>query len=395
MEPGRPRGYGKLTPQQEAFKDLKFGMFIHWSLFSLPTGHRNWATPVDAAKNFTAKEFDSAKLVRLAKASGAKYITFTSKHHDGFCLFSSELTDFDSCSSPAGRDFVRLMSEECEAMGMPLFIYYSLADLHHPSFAARGDPFRDYVDYYQGQIEELCTNYGRIAGFWLDPGPWHGPDLDYDITGTERIIRRLQPRALIMGRDFLESERGLPSLPGTMDQIDDHAEGVPVHLGPPSPDNPPFEVCDTLNDSWNYNRDDQNFKTSSHLIRRLVEIAGLGGNYLLNLAPTGSGRVPPEQEEIFRKIGAWLDRNGASLYGTRPIIRGPWGYGVSGKGKVFLHVLSAGDRALRIQGLKGSFDAAHLLSGEELPLVSTGSSLSVGLPRRPDPLDTIIVLERT
>lgn len=390
-------GEGCLTPEQEAFKDAKFGMFIHWSLFSLPTGHDRWASPKGAMEHFTAEEFSASAWVDLAKDAGARYITFTSKHHDGFCLFSSQLTDFDSVHSPAKQDFLKLLADECHAEDMPLFVYYSLPDLHHPSFRP-GEllEWERYVEFYQGQIREICMNYGKVAGFWLDPGPWHGLDYNYHLTETEKIIHELQPGSLIMGRDFYESEKSYPDLPGNMGRLNDYGEGDPRPMPAPGPGNWPFEVCDTINDSWQYNQQDRNFKSSSQLTRKLVGIVGMGGNYLLNQGPMASGKVQPEQARRLKVIGSWLRENGMSIYDTRPLAMVPpdWGFAVSKGNRVYLHVLQWSEGSIRLDGFEMNVSSAHLFCGEELDYLSQGGGTTVKIPKPArDEIDIIVVLE--
>ncbi len=348
-------------------------------------------------KQFTAEEFDARLWVGLARQAGARYITFTAKHHNGFCLFSTRLTDFSSPNSPAGRDFVKLLTEECRVQGMPLFLYYSLPDLHHPAFKP-GHPheWARYVRFYQGQIRELCTNYGRIAGFWLDPGPWHGHDYPYHVTQAVEMIRKLQPQALVMGRDFYECERSVPTLPGEMGWLNDEGEGDPRPMPTPGPDNWPFEVCDTVNDSWEYKESDRNFKSAEQLIRKLVAIVGLGGNYLLNLAPMGSGGIQPEQAERFRKIGAWLELNGESIYGTRPLGIPPpaWGYAVFRARKAYLHLTDWRGGRLELEGLAARVRSASLLHGGSVPQGRVGDRETMDVPESArDEIDTIIALE--
>jgi len=382
-----------LEERKEAFKDLKFGMFVHWSLFSLPGGHRNWATPPEAMDQFRAEEFDPGSLVELAQRSGARYMTFTTKHHDGFCLFSTGLTDFNSTRSPSGKDFVALLADSCRAKGMPLFLYYSLADLHHPGFGKRGEEWKSYVDYYQGQIGELCSNYGEVAGFWLDPGPWHGRDYNYALSETYDLIHDLQPHALVMGRDFFEFEKKVPELPGEMSMTDDFGEAKPFPVGPPSPSNPPFEVCETINDSWNYNPCDRNFKSPETLIRKLIRIVGAGGNLLLNLAPDGSGAIPPEQEAIFRRIGDWLQGNAPAIYSTRPVAGMPWGCIVSSPHCLYMHVISHGGGTIEVSGLNMKVNSARL-GDEELEVGRQGQRVLIELPSKLlDPLDTLVRLD--
>jgi alpha-L-fucosidase len=378
----------------EAFKDLKFGMFVHWSLFSLPSGQRNWQTPGDAIRRFRAEKFDAGEWVDLAVEGGARYMTFTTKHHDGFCLFDSSHTDFSSVQSPARRDFVALLAEECHHRGMPLFLYYSLPDLNHPSFRpGNAAEWENYTSYYQDQVRELCTGYGEIAGFWFDPGPWHGPEYDYRLTETEEIIRQEQPRALVMGRDFYEAERTPPRLPGEMGYLNDHGEGSPRTLGPPSPENPPFEVCDTVNDSWEYNAEDRNFKSPRALKRKLVSIVCQGGNLLLNQGPMASGEVQREQAKAFRSIGSWLGTYGESIYGTRPLAlpHSEGIQGVRGKGKAYLHVLEPLEGPAEVWDLPWEPASVRLLTGGDIQFASEAGRLTIEIPEDSlDPVDTVV-----
>jgi alpha-L-fucosidase len=385
-----------LRPEQEAFKDLKFGMFVHWSLFSLPTGHQRWKTPEGAAQQFMADRFDAGQWLDVAEGAGARYITFTAKHHDGFCLFSSQLTEFCSAKTPARKDFVGLLSDECRRRGMPLFIYYSLPDLHHPGFTpGQPDEWEGYIEYYQGQIAELSTNYGRVAGFWLDPGPWHGPDHDYRLTRTETIIKELQPHALVMGRDFYEAEKNAPNLPGTLGYLDDHGEGIPREMPAPSPGNWPFEVCDTMNDSWQYNESDTNFKSPDSIIRKLVSIVGTGGNYLLNVSPMASGEVDSRQVGILQEVGAWLDAKGDSVYGTRPFIPPTrWGVAVSRDNTAYLHVMTTDDVIMETPVPGGGLRSFGLMGGEGLRFTRKDSAIEIHVPPASrDGIDTVITAE--
>ncbi len=388
---------GRLRAEQDAFKDLKFGMFIHWSLFSLPTGHQNWRTPESAVTRFSAEKFDASSWVQLARDAGARYMTFTAKHHDGFCLFSSDLTNYDSMHSPTRRDFVRLLADECRAKHLPLFLYYSLPDHHHPSFKpGTGAEWDRYVSYYQGQIRELCANYGEIAGLWLDPGPWHGPAFDYRVTETQQIMSDLQPGALLMGRDFYEAEKRPPTLPGYMGFLDDHGEGVPRAMPSPAPDNWPFEVCDTINDSWHFNQADRNFKSPHFLIRKLVGIVGDGGNYLLNVAPMASGEVPTEQKSVLMAIGSWLRKHGDSIYGTRPISMPgvPWGYVVSRQMTAYLHVLDPPSGGVELPDADRRVKAVHMIDGGKLASRRAGDMLVISLPYGSgDGIDAVVVAE--
>jgi alpha-L-fucosidase len=381
---------GGLSPQQEAFKDWKFGMFIHWSLFSLPRGART-------RENFAPSEFSAAEWVSLARRSGQRYMTFTTKHHEGFCLFDSKLTDHTLMHAPAKTDFVALLAEECRRQEMPLFFYFSLPDLHHTDFQpGNSHAWAQYMRFHRGQIEELSTQYGRIAGFWFDPGPHHGDDHPYDMPGTEELIRRHQPHVLIMGRDFWESERTTPVLPGPASRLDDKGEGTQVDMPAPAPDNWPFEVCDTMNERWGFSPEDNEYRSPAEYLRELIDIVGKGGNLLLNVGPTGEGRIPDEQVERLDAVGAWLARNGEAVYGTRPVEMPAqtWGHPVQKEGRVYLHILNAPEETVRVEGLPGTARSARLLDGTAIPWQASGGTLEVTLREDVrDAVDTIVVVE--
>ena len=246
---------------------------------------------------FNPTRFDADAWVKLAKGAGAQYITVTSKHHDGFCLFDSKLTAYDVVdATPYHADPIKALAEACRQQGIKLFFYYSLLDWHHPDYfplgktgrsagrEGRGD-WKRYVAYYQGQVRELCTNYGEIGGIWFD-GWWDRPDADWDLAGTYRMIHELQPVHLVgnnhhvapmPGEDFQMFEQDLPG----QNAAGFNKAGVAADL--------PLETCLTLNDSWGYNAADVHYKSSEQLIRALVGAAGRGANLLVNVGPA-SGR---------------------------------------------------------------------------------------------------------
>ncbi len=287
-EPAAPTG-----PNAEAhrwFEDAKFGLFLHWGVYSL-LGKGEWVMERDTLPiveyeklppRFNPTEFDADAWVRTAKAAGMRYITITSKHHDGFCMFDSALTRYDIVdATPYAKDPLKALANACGKQGLKLFLYYSLLDWHHPDYAPRGrtgkaarreesGDWKKYVAYYQGQVRELCTNYGVIGGIWFD-GWWDRPDADWDLDGTYRIIHGLQPGALVgnnhhvrpfPGEDFQIFEQDLP---GENKAGFNKAE-VEASL--------PLETCLTINHSWGYNAQDKNFKTSEQVIHQLLGAVG-------------------------------------------------------------------------------------------------------------------------
>src|SRR4051794_38477648 len=342
------------------FQDAKFGMFVHWGVYSL-LGKGEWVMNNDKIPvaeyeklppRFNPAKFDADDWVKLARAAGMKYLTVTSKHHDGFCMFDSKLTSYDIVdATPYGKDPMKALAAACHKQGIKLFFYYSLLDWHHPDYFPRGKTggatgredkgdWKSYVAYYQGQVRELCTNYGEIGGIWFD-GWWDRPQADWDMAGTYRMIHELQPGALagnnhhvapFPGEDFQMFEQDLPGDNSAGFNKAGGASGLPL------------ETCLTINGSWGYNARDRNFKSPEDLIRALVGAAGRGANLLLNVGPRPDGSIPQESADRLNAVGKWMEKYGKTIYGTRrgPIAPQPWGVSTvksSPPALVYLHVL--------------------------------------------------------
>lgn len=386
-----PTDWPPLTPTQERFKDMKFGIFIHWGLYSI-LGHGEWAVfkeniPFDEydrqADVFKPDEFDAAEWVRLAKESGAKYMNFGTKHHDGYCLFDSRLTDHTAAKTGPHRDFVDELSRACAAADMPLMFYYSLLDWHFPEF----DPqLPEYTRYMEGQVDELCSRYGNVSGFWFDMGSLLGR---YHGQKAYETIRKKQPEAVIMSCDFIAVEHNMINICN----YDSQGRLVMSPMPDPKPDFWPVEVCDTMNDSWGYTPSDTNYKSSDDLIRQLVTVVGRGANLLLNISPTPSGSIPPEQVERLRVIGAFLKRNGEAIYETRPadLPLQSWGYAVTRDKYVYLHILDHSRTEITVTGLKEKVESARILGGRELDWSYTEKGVQLQIPAGSlEPVDTIV-----
>lgn len=375
--PGEPV---KLTEQQERFKDYKVGLFIHFGIYSSP-------------EKFNPQEFDARQWVDIAKSAGMRYIILTSKHHEGFCLFDSKLTDFSCMNSSVKKDLVGELAAECHRQDMPFFIYYSPLDYHHPDFKGKSWPEPAYIEYMNGQLRELATNYGDIAGFWLDVGPSPRP-LKYLLSESATLLHQLQPKCLVMGYDFYETERSMNNL-GYFNQ-EDQVESFPMPT--PSPDAYPWELCDSINDSYNpvYNPDDKH-KTAEELIRYLVEVTGHGGNLALIPVLLDSGLFPDEHLKSLHGMGDWLAKNGESVYGTRPLaVKVPdWGVVVTGKDRIYMHILKWPGTKLHLAGIKANVLSASLLAtGSQLNFKQQDDVIEITLPEKAsDPVDTIVVLK--
>jgi alpha-L-fucosidase len=392
------------------FEDAKFGLFVHWGVYSL-LGKGEWVMnhdtiPIDRYEQlpprFNPSGFDAERWVTMAQTAGMKYITITSKHHDGFCMYDSKLTGYDIVdATPYGKDPMKALAEACHKRGIKLFFYYSLLDWHHPDYFPRGrtgkatgraeqGDWSRYLAYYQGQVRELCSNYGEIGGIWFD-GWWDRPDAVWDLAGTYKIIHDLQPGALVgnnhhvapfPGEDFQMFEQDLPG--------ENKAGMSPAAVA----ERLPLETCLTMNESWGYNANDKNFKSPEEIIHVLLGAAGRGANLLLNVGPGPDGTIGPEFTGRLREVGRWLENNGAAVYGTRrgPIEPKPWGVSVRNDRAVYLHVLKPAERIALPKELE-TYDAWVLGAMTRLTPEQAGDGLALKLPAEVRaPIVTIVVL---
>jgi alpha-L-fucosidase len=398
------------------FEDAKLGLFIHWGVYSI-LGKGEWVMDQDKlpireyAKlppRFSPTRFDATAWVKLARTAGAKYMTITAKHHDGFCMFASKLTDYDIIdATPYHSDPIAALADACRQQKIKLFFYYSLLDWHHPDYFpvgkygqsagrdANGEWTR-YVAYYQGQVRELCSKYGPIGGIWFD-GWWDKPDADWDLAGTYRLIHELQPGALIgnnhhvdpfPGEDFQMFEQDLPG---------DNASGfnkagVSAKL--------PLETCLTINESWGYNAHDTEYKSAAAIVHALLGAAGRGANLLLNVGPRPDGTIGPEFTERLQDLGKWLDTYGGSVYATRrgPTPPQPWGISTA-KGsiehphEIYLHVFKLRYGTSIVFDPKFSWTPYLFGKPTPLPMRRAKEGLVLDLPKEARlPIDTIVTL---
>jgi len=393
------------------WREARFGMFIHWGLYSVPAGvwkgrcipgigewimHRA-RIPVreyeKLAKRFNPVKFNADEWVRLAKEAGMKYIVITAKHHDGFCLFDSEYTDYNIVkATPFGRDVLKELSEACKKEGVKLGFYYSQTlDWHHPDGMGNDwdyDPgkksFVKYLrEYVEPQVEELLTKYAPVALLWFDIGT-PTPELARELV---ELVRRVSPETLISGR----IGHGL----GDFREMGDNR--VPDHRVEGD-----WEVPMTLNDTWGFKSYDHNWKWPGRVIQILVDVVSKGGNLLLNVGPTAKGEIPEPAVWILRRVGKWLRENGESIYGAgmSPIDFPPDApYRITSKpGKLYVHVFGwPWNGELRIFGAGDvGVEKAYLLGepSHRLSCGRRGEDLIVKVPEEPvDPMDTIIVIE--
>jgi alpha-L-fucosidase len=394
------------------FQNARFGMFIHWGVYSM-LGDGEWVMnnrriPIADYEKlpafFNPISFDAAEWVSLAKAAGMKYITITSKHHDGFAMFDSKVSDYNIVArTPYKKDPMKALAEECRKQGLKLFFYYSQLDWHNPDYYPRGGTGRDagrpdsgswprYLDYMDAQLRELLTGYGDIGGIWFD-GWWDKPDADWQLGRTYSLIHGLQSQALIgsnhhrrpnPGEDFQMFEKDLPG--GRSQSFNSDSEIGDL----------PLETCETMNGAWGFNITDRRYKSTRDLIRYLVRAAGANANFLLNVGPMPDGRIQPEFVTRLREVGAWTSKYGDSIYGTRggPVAPHPWGVTTRKGNLVYVHVLDATDPSLLLPPLPSAVQSAKLLDGGR-PIAFKNADFGVvlTLPTTLDPVDTIVVLE--
>lgn len=407
-------GEGQLAARRE-FMEARFGLFVHWGVYSV-LGDGEWVMnnqriPVTAYENlpafFDPHAFDARAWVAMVKDAGMKYITITSKHHDGFAMFDSKVSDWDIVDrTRSKRDVLKELADACHEAGIKLFFYYSQLDWHHPDYYPRGrtgqatgrpdsGDWNRYIDFMNAQLTELLTNYGPIAGIWFD-GWWDRPEAPWRLDETYRLIHSLQPNTMVgsnhhvapfPGEDFQMFEKDLPGA---------NTAGFNTNVI----SSLPLETCETINGSWGFDITDTQFKSVPELIRYLVRAAGHDANFLLNVGPMPDGRIQPEFRERLGAMGDWLRVYGESIYGTRggPVAAADWGVTTRKDGLVYLHVLDWSQPALAI-GWDASFpvrQARVLRTGErvEAQVSPDGRVLVVSLPDRPDDLvDEVIVLE--
>jgi alpha-L-fucosidase len=396
---------------REWFRDAKLGMFIHWGVYS-QLGQGEWvmenrAIPVDTyewlASAFNPIKFDASTWVSLAKAAGAKYITITSRHHDGFSMFATKATRYNILDfTPYARDPMKELAAECARQGIKLFFYYSQLDWHNTDYWPRGRTGRatgrpdagdwtHYLDFMDAQLTELLTNYGPLGGIWFD-GMWDKPDAEWRLPRTYALIHRLQPAALIVPNHHLAP------LPG--EDVQTFEQDLPgantAGFNTKEIGSLPLETSLTMNQSWGFNITDKKFKSVRDVIGYVVRAAGNGGNLLLNIGPRPDGTIQPEAVERLRALGEWMSANATSIYGTRagPISPREWGATTRRGDTVFVHVLNWPDRILSLPDVGARVvSATTLKGGTRVDVAQSAAGITVTLPTASaDEPDRVIVL---
>ncbi|HEX4637487.1 MAG TPA: alpha-L-fucosidase [Rhizomicrobium sp.] len=393
--PGRDPAGGPPTPDQQRrmqwWHEAKFGMFIHFGLYAA-RGRHEWdmedeAVPVREYEKLTTG-FNPApgsprNWAQLAKAAGMKYMVLTSKHHEGFCNWDTKLTNYNAMNFGPKRDVIKEYVEAARAEGLRVGFYYSLMDWHHPDGArCQDDPAarRRFVDYTHGLIRELMTNYGKIDILWYDVS-WPLDAEGWESEKMNQMVFGLQPDIIVNNRNSLAGDFSTPE------------QTIRAESGGRA-----WESCMTLNDSWGFQRADDNWKTPRTVIRNLITCARDGGNYLLNIGPEPDGSIPPESVRILSEVGQWMKTGGKTIYAADPckVARSTYANFTSKGNTLYMHVHFWPGSDVSISGLGQKVTSATILKTGQRVMVSQDGfrTLLTGLPATaPDSPVTTLVLE--
>jgi alpha-L-fucosidase len=314
-----PRRFGD---GRDWFFEKRFGLFVHWGIYSVAGWHEQHmfrkrlsrAAYAPFMQQFNPKKFDPEAWLDLAQEAGMGYLTFTTKHVDGFCMWDTGQTDYKVTRTPYAKDTLAMLAEACHKRKFPLCLYYSCADMHQPNYPAAGRSYElsapepgdqpdltRYLEFVKAQVRELCTNYGEIHGFW-----WDANVIKHRDPSVNALVRQLQPKAVINNRGYDDGDFGTP------ERDWDNSVNTKASF------DAPVEACQAVGyQSWGW-RDDEDYYTDAHLIRSVQKVLAKGGNYLLNVGPKPDGTISGESAAILRRIGKWLRPVRESLFDVEP-----------------------------------------------------------------------------
>jgi alpha-L-fucosidase len=353
-------------------------------------------------RRFNPTEFDANQWVAAAKEAGMKYLVITSKHHDGFCIWDSQHTDYDITATPFGRDVLRELSDACKDQDIMFCTYHSICDWYHPDYplgspggkSAKAHPnMQRYVQYLHSQTEEILRKYGPIGIMWFD-GEWESPWTHAMGVQLYRHLRSLQPDILINNR-VDKGRRGMQGMTSAGEFLGDYA--TPEQQVGGFNREEPWESCITIARQWAWKPGDQ-LKSLAECIGTLVHVVGGDGNLLLNVGPMPDGRIEPRQVQRLREIGGWLDKYGDGIYGTRggPFKPGPWGASTCRDNKIFLFVLQwPADRSLNLPPIDAQVQSSRTLSQHSVSVTPSDDGLTISLADSSSPDAIATVLELT
>ncbi len=438
-EKGKVKMNQEIKKRTKWFMDARFGMFIHWGLYAIPAcGEWMMSEKEMPAREyekyfymFDPVDFNPRQWAKLAKKAGMKYAVLTAKHHDGFCLFDSALTDYKATNTKAGRDLVREFLDAFREEEIKTGLYFSIIDWHHPDFPKYGDrqhpmrnceAYRDekinfdrYLEYMHGQVKELVTGYGKLDILWFDFSYDDMCGEKWKATELIKMVRKYQPDVIIDNR--LEGGGGKHGSIATENPLIYSGDfASPEQIIPPcgvrneKGEMIPWELCATMNNHWGYCNFDYEYKPAGMLIRKLVECVSKGGNMLLNVGPDARGRIPEESVKILEEIGVWMEKNSESIYGCgiSDIPKPEWGRYTQKNNTVYAHVYEAPLGALPLYGIGPDeperifylADGSEMKRGEawntamftETAFVTLGEVAAYTYPL-PDKTDTVLKIE--
>lgn len=380
------------TERTKWYLESRFGMFIHWGLYAIPA-RGEWVRSREQMPSgeydqffdeFTAENYNPKEWAKLAKKAGMKYAILTAKHHDGFCLYDTKYTDFNSMNAPCKRDLVAEFLAAFREQGIKVGLYFSIIDWRHPDFPHYGDKFHpmreneefkgaqhnfdNYIEFMHGQVKELITNYGHLDLMWFD--------FSYDdMNGSKwkaqelmEMVRKEQPHLIIDNRleGSAENSGSIRTLDPTIYSGD---FASPEQMIPPSGlldeagNSIPWEACITLNNHWGYHAHDHHYKPSKMVIHMLAECVSKNGNLLLNVGPDASGRIPDESVQILEDVGSWMADNHKSIYGCgiSQFAKPEWGRFTQNGKLLYAHVMEPQVGAICLEGMAGKIEKMRLL----------------------------------
>lgn len=371
---------------RQKFSDMKFGIFLHWGIYSMfgqgewymNNANLDWREYAKAASGFYPAKFDAKAWVSAIKDSGAKYITITSRHHDGFSMWGTKQSDFNIVDgTPYGKDVLKMLADECHAQGVMLNFYYSHLDWRREDYpqgrtghgthrdASKAD-WNSYYKFMNNQLTELLTGYGKVGAIWFD-GYWdHDSDsipFDWQLGPQYELIHQLQPGCLVGNNHHVDVHPGEDIQIFERDVPGDNTAG---YSGDMAISKLPLETCQTMNGMWGYKITDQDYKSTEELIRLLVRTSGKGANLLLNIGPQPNGELPATALLRLKEMGEWLRENGESIYGTTSgdIEEQPWGVTTRKGNVLYLHILNL-DKDQLVLPNKYKVKSATLLDGSK------------------------------
>ena len=401
----------KTLGDTEWFEHDRFGMFIHWGLYAMPA-RNEWIKHIECItdeaydkyfKYFNPDMYEPKKWAKMAKDAGMKYAVFTTKHHEGFCMFDSQYTDYKCTNTPAGRDLVKEYVDAFRAEGIRVGFYYSLIDWHHPDFTIdtkhprrydknaeelnQGRDMKKYAQYMRNQVTELLTNYGKIDILWFDFS-YAKPDAgfpewmkgkskeDWEAEELIALARKLQPGIIIDNRTDIEQDIWTPEQYQPLEWVKHSETGEYLT----------WEACQTFSGSWGYHRDEATWKSPEMLINMLVNTVCIGGNLLMNVGPTARGYLDYRAENALKVYADWMKYNSRSIYGctmAEPEFTAPRGTRLtqSADGKrLYIHLVEYPYEFLEFRGLADKIDYAQFLhdGSEILYTVGTVDHFSEG-----------------